>query len=137
MITIEQIAAVLGLAKIENLSLNPKSYEVVYKLPPIYSINQLKFFRFMSDEELAFHTICEFSKISGKNIFEPVDPSELMKLEGFKKFAQLNQFAEKTHMYHICLNQFIEMVMRVMKSVGYEKMIEIVQLAAIQEILDS
>ena len=59
---VKQLARLLGEAKIDSLSSDPNSYEVIYKLPPVYSKTQISFFRFMTSEELAFHIVCNFAQ---------------------------------------------------------------------------
>jgi len=134
---LEQLANCLGLAQIENISTDLKSYEVIYKLPPVCSRTQISFFRFMNKRELAFHIICDFAQELGEDIFEPVDSDSLLKLDGFQKFIELNEFAQNTYRANICLLQFRGMLKSAVKLLSYETMIEMVNMIIIEDILES
>ena len=134
---VKQLARLLGEAKIDFLSSDPNSYEVVYKLPPVCSKTQIRFFRFMSPMELAFHTICDFAQEFKEFLFEPIDSDELMVYEGFQKFAKLNESAQNTYRANICLLQFRGMLKSAVKLLSYETMIEMVNMIIIEDILES
>jgi hypothetical protein len=134
---LEQLANCLGLAQIENISTDLKSYEVIYKLPPVCSRTQISFFRFMNKRELAFHIICDFAQELGEDIFEPVDSDSLLKLDGFQKFIELNEFAQNSYRVYVCQYQFKLMLKSAIKLISYEGIIDLVNLIMVEDILES
>lgn len=134
-ITHEQIGVWLGLAKLDYFSTDPKQYEAVFKLPPGCPLPELKFFR--SSTNLAFETLCEFSRITKTDPFAPIDDAKLAQTKGFQKFAKLVQSVELSYRRAIVEAEFENLLTKAVKSVGYERLIEMVNLAAIRETLES